>query len=147
MSVREASGEVLTGKMGDCRCCKGCKHIGSDVFENAYYKVSCLKYPRMKGMAKPNCVTFDGIRCPWFEWGEETKLSKPKRTTSVAPVEFHQIVGQKTCVLLAEILLHQYDNCHRSLNVAFRSLATDDVTAKRLAGVIFERFDVLDATI
>ena len=65
----------------------------------------------------------------------------------MSPVQFHQIVGPKTRMALAEILLQQYNQCKHDMNVAFRSLAVDELTAKRLAGIIFERFDVLDATI
>ena len=147
MSGNVTRAEGFTGVMGDCRRRLGCKHIGTEIFENAYHKAYCLKYSRQKGMGKPNCIVFDGARCPWFEWDEKTKLPKKKRSKCLAPIQFHQIFGPKTRVLLAEILLHQYDRCHPGLDVAFRSLMADEVTAKRLASVIFERFDVLDATI
>ena len=147
MSVKEASAEVLTGTKGNCDRCIGCQHIGIDIFEDAHYKVSCRMYPRKMEMGKPACVIYDRVQCPWFEWNGETKLPKRKKSNVMSPVQFHQIVGPKTRMALAEILLQHYKHCNHDLNVAFRSLAVDEVTAKRLASVIFERFDVLDATI
>ena len=147
MSVKEACSELLTGKKGNCDRCLGCKHIGTDIFEDAHYKVSCRMYPRKMEMGKPACVIYDRVQCPWFEWDGETKLPKRKKSNVMSPVQFHQIVGPKTRMALAEILLQQYNHCKHDLEVTFRSLAVDEVTAKRLAGIIFERFDVLDATI
>ena len=149
MTVNEASADVLTETRGNCDRCIGCQHIGIDIFEDAHYKLSCRMYPRKREMSKPACVIFNRVQCPWFEWNGETKLPKRKKSNVMSPVQFHQIVGPKTRMALVEILLQQYryNHCKHGLNVTFRSLAVDEVTAKRLAGIIFERFDVLDATI
>ena len=134
-------------KIRSCRHCFGCGHVGLDCLLDEFDRASCLKYPKEKGMEKPNCIAFEQVRCPWYDYDGETLLPCEKLNNQMAPIVFHQIIGPKTRVLLAEILLHVYDKCHPDLDVAFRSVSVDDQTAKRLAAVLFERFDVLDATI
>ena len=60
--------------------------------------------------------------------------------------DFHQIVGKKTRACLAEMLCYQYQNRKDDLYLTVRSRFMDETTGRRLAGIIFQRFDILDAS-
>lgn len=60
--------------------------------------------------------------------------------------DFYQIVGKKTRVCLAEMLCQQYHSRDENPCLIVKSNFMDETTGRRLAGIIFQRFDVLDAS-